>query len=159
VADLQDRVLRTHADMENLRQRTARQSETERRFAVQGLAKDLLDVADNMERCLLALPDDTRAAAEAGVQPEGAGAAGVALHQLAVGLSMTARVLEKALSKHGVQRFKPDDGAALDPHAMHALFQLPCPAGKERGTVAVVTKTGYRLHDRVIRPAEVGVFE
>jgi molecular chaperone GrpE len=144
--------------MENLRARTARQSETERRFAVQGLAKDLLDVADNMDRCLGALPAEARAAAEAGQQPAGADASGVALHQLSVGLAMTSRVLAKSLAKHGVVRFDPEPGCALDPHAMHALFQLPCPPGREKGAVAVVSKPGYKLHDRVIRPAEVGVF-
>ncbi len=148
-------MLRAHADMENLRTRTARQSENDRRFAVQSFVKDLLDVADNMDRALAALPPDVAAAAEAGTQPEGAQGAAVTLHQLAVGLSMTAKALHKSLGKHGVVRFNPAPGDALDPHSMAALFQVPMP-DKEKGTVAVVTKCGYRLHDRVIRPAEVG---
>lgn len=157
---MKDKVLRAHAEMENLRQRTSRQSETDRRFAVQGLAKELLDVADNMDRALAALPSETRAAAEEGVAPASAAEspAATALHQLAVGLSMTGRALAKVMGKHGVVRFDPAVGDALDPHAMHALFQLPCPEGREKGTVAVVTKPGYKLHDRIIRPAEVGTF-
>jgi molecular chaperone GrpE len=69
---------------------------------------------------------------------------------------MTAKALHKALGKHHVQRFQPQPGEALDPNCMSALFQLPV-AGQEKGTVAVVTKSGYRLNERVIRPAEVGV--
>jgi len=155
-AELKDKVLRAHAEMENLRSRTAVQSEKERRFAVQALVKDLLEVADNMERALQALPAHVAAAAEEGTQPEGAEGPAVALHQLAVGLSMTAKALHKALGKHHVQRFQPQPGEALDPNCMSALFQLPV-AGQEKGTVAVVTKSGYRLNERVIRPAEVGV--
>lgn len=157
MAEYQDKVLRAHAEMENLRSRTARQSEQERRFAVSSFAKDLLDVADNMDRALAALPAPVREAAEAGEAPAGAEGAAATLHQLAVGLSMTAKALAKALGKHGVVRFEPSVGDALDPHSHHALFQLPAQPGQEKGAVAAVTKAGYRLHDRVLRPAEVGV--
>ena len=161
MAEFKDKVLRAHAEMENLRQRTARQSETERRFAVQELVKDLFDVADNLDRALGSLPADVRAAAEAGKPRAGADAGGdsAALHQLAVGVGMTAKTLAKALAKHGVLRFDPQPGDALDPHSMFALFQLPGGPGAEKGSVAVVTKPGYKLHDRIIRPAEVGVVQ
>jgi molecular chaperone GrpE len=150
-------VLRVHAEMENLRARTARQSEADRKFAVQALLKDLLDVADNLGRALAALPRDVAAAAEAGSPPEGGDAIAAALHQLAVGVSMTDKALAKALGKHGAEKFDPL-GQPFDPNTMMALFKVPDPS-KEAGTVAMVTKPGYRLNDRVIRPAEVGVVQ
>ena len=159
VKEYKDSVLRHHADMENLRQRTARQSESDRKFAVQGLVKDLLDVADNLGRALAALPPDVAAAAVAGVEPEGAEGATKTLHQLAVGVAMTDKVLAQALARHGAVKFNPQLGDELDPHSMMALFKVaPAAApGLAPGTVAMVTKPGYRLADRVIRPAEVGV--
>ena len=85
--------------MANLRDRTARQSENDKRFAVQSFAKDLLDVADNLERAMAALPPDVAAAAESGTAPgEGAPMQAVVLHQLAVGVSLTSKALAKALS-------------------------------------------------------------
>ena len=145
--------------MANLRDRTSRQSENDKRFAVQSFAKDLLDVADNLDRAMAALPRDVAAAAESGTAPgEGAPMQAVVLHQLAVGVSLTAKALAKALARHGCVRFEPKPGDALDPHTMAALFQVPpTEAAKEKGSVAVVTKAGYKLNDRVIRPADVGV--
>jgi molecular chaperone GrpE len=166
VSDYKDKVLRAHAEMENLRERTKRQSESDRKFAVQALLKDLLDVADNLRRALQALPPAVAAAAESGTPPEAAGGEGEAaatanaLHQLAVGVSMTDKVLAKALSKHGAVRFDPL-GEEFDPASMAALFKVPVAqaGGKKAGTVAMVTKAGYRLNDRVIRPADVGVVQ
>jgi molecular chaperone GrpE len=160
VTDYKDRVLRAHAEMENLRARTARQSEADRKFAVTALLKDLLDVADNLGRALAALPAPVRAAADAGAAPEGADATAAALHQLAVGVAMTDKALAKALGKHGAEKFDPA-GQQFDPHSMMALFKVPADAANKgaAGTVAMVTKPGYRLNERVIRPAEVGVFE
>lgn len=161
LGELKDKVLRAHADMENLRFRTAQQSDNAKRFAVQSFAKDLLDVADNLDRAMATLPADVAAAAEAGTPPAGATEGqGAVLHQLAVGVSLTARTLAKTLAKHGCVRFEPKAGEALDPHTMAALFQVPpSPAASEKGTVAIVTKAGYKLNDRVIRPAEVGVVQ
>jgi molecular chaperone GrpE len=163
VTDYKDKVLRAHAEMENLRERTKRQSESDRKFAVQALLKDLLDVADNLRRALQALPPAVAAAAESGTPPEAAGDAAAtanALHQLAVGVSMTDKVLSKALAKHGAVRFDPL-GEEFDPASMAALFKVPVAqaGGKKPGTVAMVTKAGYRLNDRVIRPADVGVVQ
>ena len=154
MGDYKDKVLRAHAEMENLRARTARQSEADRKFAVAGLLKDLLDAADNLQRALAALPADVAASAAAGTAPPGADATTAALHQLAVGVRMTDATLGKALAKHGAVRFEPL-GEPFDPHAMNALFNVP-DGSKPVGTVAVVTKAGYKLHDRVGGPADVG---
>lgn len=143
--------------MENLRARTARASEADRKFAVQSLIKDLLDVADNLQRGLASLPAEVASAAESGsAPPQPASPEAVALHQLAVGVSMTDKALAKALRKHGAERYSPAVGDAFDANSMAALFILPAP-GVEKGAVAAITKAGYKLHDRVIRPAEVGV--
>jgi len=163
VVDYKDQVARAHAEMENLRKRTQRQSENDRKFAVQALLKDLLDVADNLTRALQALPPAVAAAAESGAPQEVAGDAAAtanALHQLAVGVSMTDKVLAKALAKHGAVRFDPS-GEEFDPDCMAALFKVPSAqaGGLAPGTVAMVTKAGYRLNDRVIRPADVGVVQ
>lgn len=70
---------------------------------------------------------------------------------------MTDKALAKAMAKHGAERFSPAPGDEFDAHTMAALFTLPAPPGVARGRVAVVTKAGFRLAERVIRHAEVGV--
>ncbi len=157
MTDYKDRVLRAHAEMENLRERTKRQSEADRKFAVQKLLVDLLEVADNLGRALGALPPPVRAAAEAGEQPEGADATMTALHQLAVGLSMTDKALAKALGKHGAQKCVPL-GEPYNANTMEAAFKVPN-TGKEKGSVVHVQTPGYTLNDRVIRAAVVGIAE
>lgn len=69
---------------------------------------------------------------------------------------MTSKILKGSFEKHGVTQFDPK-GEEFDPNVMMALFEVPLMEGLEAGTVAEVVKTGYMLHDRVIRPAEVGV--
>lgn len=84
---------------------------------------------------------------------------GKLLQSLLEGMLLTERLLVKTFSKHGVVKFEPV-GEPFDPNAHMALFNLPpSEVAKEPGTVAVVTKAGYKLHERVIRPAEVGVVQ
>lgn len=141
--------------MENLRARTTRQAADARAFAVQGLARAMLDVADNLER----------AGAAAAAAVDGPGAAGgaapadpaAALASLREGVALTERVLQAAFRGAGVEKFSPAPGDAFDPNEQAALFEVPAPPGVEAGAVAVVTKAGYRLNGRIVRPAEVGV--
>lgn len=147
---LKDRLARALADMENLRERTARQAEAAKAFAVQGLVKSLLDVADNLERA--------RAAAGVGADAVDADATAPArLAALVEGVDLTERVLLSAFRNAGVERFDPA-GEAFDPNDMEAVFQVPAtPDGPPSGHVAAVAKVGYRLNGRVVRPAQVGV--
>ncbi len=145
--------------MENLRARTARQAADARAFAVQGLARAMLDVADNLERA----GDAATAAVEGGGSGGEGGAAAppvdpaAALASLREGVALTERVLQAAFRGAGVEKFAPSPGDAFDPNEQAALFEVPAPPGVEPGAVAVVTKAGYRLNGRIVRPAEVGV--
>jgi len=147
-ADYKDKLIRTLADMENLRQRTARQMENSTKFAIQGFVKDLLDVSDNLERALAAVDAEYLGSGE-----ESKGF--TILKSLHEGIEMTEKQMLQVLAKNGVERFDPT-GEPFDPNLHEARFEVPVP-DKEPGTVVVVTKVGYKLHDRVIRPAEVGV--
>ena len=131
--------------MENLRERTKRQAEAAEKFAIQGFCKDLLDVADNLGRATSTVDIDATNDAEK------TKAMLMSLHE---GVLMVEKQLSSTFSKHGVEKYDPT-GDAFDPNDHMALFNVPLAEGKEAGTVAAVTKAGYKLHDRVIRPAEV----
>lgn len=148
VKDLNDKLLRTLADMENLRERTRRQAETAEKFAIQGFCKDLLDVADNLSRAVATVETDVD------VDADKVKGMLISLHE---GVLMVEKQLASTFGKHGVQKFDPT-GDEFDPNAHMALFNVP-DGDKPAGTIAAVTKAGYKLHDRVIRPAEVGVYQ
>ena len=144
--ELNDRVLRAYADVENLRTRMTNQVDAAKSFAIQGFAKDLLDGADNLERALAAVPEEVSDADAPGQ-----------LKGLAEGVAMTNDIMLKSFKNNGLERFDPT-GEAFDPNTMMALFEIPASAGAgEPGTVAQTTKVGYLLNGRAIRPAEVGV--
>lgn len=149
--ELKDKLLRTLADMENLRERTSRLTAETKQFAVQGLVKNLLDVADNLERAAGSIPEADLAE---GSEVDRDRALQL-LRSLRDGVLMTDTVLMKVLAKEGVSRFDPM-GEKFDPNLHNALFEVP-DATKEPGTIAVVHKRGYMLNERVVRAAEVGV--
>jgi molecular chaperone GrpE len=142
-ADLKDRLLRTLAEMENLRRRTEREVADSRVYAVTNFARDILAVADNMERAMKALDDEIREKADAGVKA------------LLDGVELTERELIKALEKHGVRRLEPQ-GQKFDPNLHQAMFELPDPS-VPAGTVVQVMQPGYTIGERVLRPALVGI--
>lgn len=146
IEEEKDRLLRALADLENLRERSARQAETTRKFALQGFAKSMLEVADNLERAL-----------DIANQPSDAAKAADQLRTLTDGLKLTDKILLQVFKQNGLERYEAL-GEKFDPNLHEALFEVPDPA-KTAGTVGVVTKAGYRLHDRVLRPAEVGVVQ
>ena len=152
VADLTDRILRTMAEMENLRERTRRQAEDAKKFAIQGFCKDLLDVADNLDRAIATVTVDDDENDVEKVKTK--------LKSFHEGVVMTEKTLLSAFKKHGVTKFNPE-GEEFDANSHMALFNVPIPEGSDAkaGTVAAVTKTGYSLHERVIRAAEVGVYQ
>ena len=140
-ADLKDRLLRTLAEMENLRRRTEKEVKDARDYAVTGLARDLLSVTDSFDRALAAMPDEVRAA-------EGP------VKAFADGMEMTARELGRALEKAGVRKMAAS-GAKFDPNHHQAMFERP--SGGPAGVVVQVLQEGYLIGERVLRPALVGV--
>ena len=141
LAECKDRLLRALAEQENLRRRAQREREEAVRFAASGLARDLLATADNLRRAIESVPDE-RAADEA-------------LRQFLTGIVATERALLEALAKHGIRRLE-SLGEPFDPDRHEAVFQVKDPE-RPAGTVAEVLQEGYLHHDRLLRPAMVGV--
>ena len=141
--ELKERLLRTLADMENLRRRTEREVAEARTYAVSNFARDMLTVADNFQRAIDSVPAEARAAGDP------------ALSALIEGIELTERDLLKTLERHGVKRLDPE-GQRFDPHLHQAMFEVPNPE-VPAGTVVQVVQSGYVIGDRVLRPALVGV--
>ena len=141
--ELRDRLLRTLADMENLRKRTDREVADSRLYAVTSFARDILGAADNMRRALDAVGPELRASAECGVKA------------LIDGVELTERELLKALEKNGMRQFSPQ-GEKFDPNLHQAMYEVP-DASVPAGSVVQVVQPGYMIGERVLRPALVGV--
>ncbi len=140
-AEMRDRVLRTLAEMENLRKRTEREVADARAYAVSTFARDLLSVADNLDRALSAVPPDDE---------------NVALKSLVEGVAMTGRELQSTLAKHGVTKIEPAPGEKFDPNLHQAMFEVPDPS-QPSGSVVQVVVPGFAISGRLLRPAMVGV--
>ncbi|XP_019603763.1 grpE protein homolog 1, mitochondrial [Rhinolophus sinicus] len=134
---------RALADTENLRQRTQKLVEEAKLYGIQSFCKDLLEVADILEKATQCVPKEEITEDN----PH--------LKSLYEGLVMTEVQIQKVFTKHGLLRLDPL-GAKFDPYEHEALFHTPV-EGKEPGTVALVNKVGYKLHGRTLRPALVGV--
>lgn len=141
-AQLTDKLLRTMAEMENLRSRTRREKEDTVKYAPQKLVTDLIGVMDNLQRALLSVSEET---AEGNDD----------LKNLRDGIDMTNREMLKVFSRHNITEVEAL-GAKMDPHSHEALFEIPDPSQPE-GTIIQVIQPGFRLHDRLLRPARVGV--
>jgi molecular chaperone GrpE len=129
--------------MENLRRRTDREVADSRTYGISNFARDIVAVADNMDRALGALDKGLRDNADA------------ATKALLDGVELTERELLNVLEKHGVKKFEPL-GEKFDPNLHQAMFELPDPS-KPAGTVAQVVQPGYMIGERVLRPAMVAV--
>jgi molecular chaperone GrpE len=141
--ELRDRLLRSLAEMENLRKRTDREIADSRLYSVSSFARDVLVAADNMRRALDAVAPELRASAEPG------------LKAFIEGVELTERELVKALEKNGVRQFTPQ-GEKFDPNLHQAMFEVP-DATVPAGSVVQVMQPGYMIGERVLRPAMVGV--
>jgi molecular chaperone GrpE len=141
--ELKDKLLRTLADMENLRRRTEREIADAKAYAVTSFARDMLGSADNLRRALESVPDASRGDGEA------------ALKALIEGVELTERDLLKTLERHGVRRIDPQ-GEKFDPNLHQAMFEAPDPV-VAKGMVSKVVQSGYKIGERVLRPALVGV--
>lgn len=148
---MQDKVLRSFAEMENVKDRTRREAENSKKFAIQNFAKGLLDVADNLGRASSVVKENFL---KIDTSNDTAGAVPL-LKSLLDGVEMTEKQLGEVFKKFGVEKFDPIN-EPFDPHRHDAMFQVP-DNSKPPGTVAHVLKSGYTLYERVIRPAEVGV--
>jgi molecular chaperone GrpE len=143
VADLKDRLLRSLAEMENLRRRTEKQVADERVYGIASFARDMLAVADNMRRALDAVTPELRETADPAVKA------------LIEGVELTERELLKVLEKHGVKKLEPL-GSRFDPNLHQAMYEVPDPS-VPAGTVVQAVQAGYTIGDRVLRPALVAV--
>jgi molecular chaperone GrpE len=142
-ADWRDKMLRTLAEMENLRKRTAKEVSDARSYGITGFARDVLDIADNLQRALDAVPSETRELADP------------MLKTLIEGVELTERSLLNALEKNGVRKFDPT-GEKFNPNFQQAMYEVPDPS-VPAGTVVQVVQAGYMIGERVLRPALVGV--
>lgn len=142
-ADFRDKLLRTLADMENLRKRTAREVADAEQRGITAFARDMIGVADNMRRALDAVTPEVREGAQG------------AMKALIEGVELTERELLKALEKNKVRQFNPLR-EKFDPNLHQAIFEVP-DASIPAGSVVQVVQPGYMLGERVLRPAMVGV--
>ncbi len=140
LSSVQDKYLRALAEAENTRNRLTRQVAEAKKFGIQDFSKDVVEVADILDKAVGSVKDqdlkDNKPLAD-----------------LYEGLKLTEAELNKVMNKNGLTPIK-EDGVIFDPNIHEALFEVP---GEKEGTVAVVSRVGYILHGRTIRPARVGV--
>jgi molecular chaperone GrpE len=141
-ADMRDRLLRTMADMENLRRRTEREKTDTSRYAISNFARDVLTVGDNLRRTIEHVPS------EAAIQDP-------ALKSFLDGVELTERELLNVLERYGVMRIEPL-GQRFDPNCHQAMYEVQNPDVPE-GTVVDVMQAGYVIGDRCLRPALVAI--
>jgi len=142
-AQLKDKLLRTLADMENLRKRLEREKAEATLYAASNFARDLLSVADNFSRAIAAVTPEQRTAADE------------MSSNLLAGIEVTERELTNVLERHGIRRIDAM-GQKFDPHMHQAIFEVPT-ADHPAGTVVQVMQNGYAIGTRCLRPALVGV--
>ncbi len=141
LAEAKDRALRALAETENVRRRAQREREDAAKYGASNLARDLLDVADNLRRALTSVP-------EAQVTDE-------LTRTLLQGVGATERELLAAFDRHGIRRIDPL-GERFDHNFHQAILEIEN-SGQPAGTVVQVLQPGYVMHDRLLRPAMVGV--
>ncbi|MGB2199877.1 MAG: nucleotide exchange factor GrpE [Pseudooceanicola atlanticus] len=137
--ELKDKWMRALADAENSRKRADKQRREAEQYGGSKLARDLLPVYDNMKRALEAAGERTEETAA-----------------LLEGVELTMRELANTLKKHGIEPISPQVGDKFDPNVHEAMFEAPVP-GTKSGDIIQVSAEGFWLHDRLLRPAQVGV--
>lgn len=142
VASLKDQLLRAMAETENIRRRSQREREDGVKYAAVPVIRDLLGVADNLQRALESVPEELAAENET-------------VSNLRLGVQMTQKELNSVFERHQIRAIAPL-GDKMDPHLHEAMFEVE-DLEKPAGTVVQVIQTGYRLHDRLLRPARVGI--
>lgn len=138
--EFKDRFLRAVADAENSRRRAERDRREAENYGGSKLARDLLPVYDNMHRAIDAISEDQREAQAALIE----------------GIELTMRELLNVFAKHGITKIEPAVGDKFDPQQHEAMFEAPLP-GTKAGEIIQISALGFMLHDRLLRPAQVGV--
>lgn len=138
--ELRDKFMRALADAENARKRADRDRREAEQYGGSRLARDLLPVHDALRRALDAVGEEQRAQSAALIE----------------GVELTLRELHSVFSRHGVSVISPKAGEPFDPQVHQAMFEAPVP-GTASGTVLQCMADGFLLHDRLLRPAQVGV--
>ncbi|SFS84580.1 molecular chaperone GrpE [Sulfitobacter marinus] len=137
---LKDRFMRALADAENARKRSDKDRREAENYGGSKLARDMLPVYDNMKRALEAVTDEQRTISG----------------PLLEGIELTMRELLNVFKKHGIEVIAPEVGDKFDPQQHQAMFEAPVP-GTVAGEIIQVATEGFMLHDRLLRPAQVGV--
>lgn len=138
--ELRDKFMRVLADAENSRKRAERDRKEAEMYGGTRLARDLLPVYDNLHRAIQAIPEESRATSAALIE----------------GVELTLRELTNVMTKHGITMISPAVGDPFDPQLHQAMFEAPLP-GTKAGQIIQVATEGFLLHDRLLRPAQVGV--
>lgn len=143
LADQKDRMMRALAEAENTRKRALKDREDAIKFAASGFARDLLDFSDNFHRALEAIPEDVRASDD------------VRMQNVFSGLEAMERELMSVFEKNKIKKIIPID-EPFNPNFHEVMYEAPVP-GKAAGIIIEVIEPGYVLHDRLLRPARVGI--
>src|SRR6056297_1179406 len=137
---LQDKFMRALADAENARKRSDKDRREAENYGGSKLARDMLPIYDSMKRALESVSDEQRQVAGPMIE----------------GIELTMRELRHVFSKHGITVISPEVGERFDPKLHEAMFEAPLP-GTKAGDIIQVSTEGFMLHDRILRPAQVGV--
>lgn len=140
IDDLKDKYLRSLAEMQNIQRRAQRDVEDAAKYSVTSAAKPFLAVADNLNRALDSAPSDI---------PDN-------IKNLLEGIRATERNLQQALKKMGVVAIQAEAGQPLDPHEHEVMFEVDT-TDFDHGCIVQVLETGYKIHDRLLRPTRVSV--
>lgn len=140
IADLQDKLLRANAENENMRRRYEKQIDETREYSVSGLCRDLISVMDNLSRALEYKPSDVN----------------VGMQNVVAGVEMTKTELASIFTKYGIEEILPVAGGKFDYNTHHAIAQVVDDTHPQ-GTVLELMQVGYKIKDRLLRPAAVSV--
>lgn len=143
LAAVKDQGLRALAEADNTRKRAIKDREDASKYAISNFARDLLDYTDNFKRAIDAIPEDLKTSGDDRIT------------NLLTGLEAMQRQLLQTLDKNGVKKIEPRD-EPFNPHFHEVMFEVPG-TGKPAGTIIQLVDAGYILHDRLLRPARVGV--
>lgn len=138
--DMRDRFMRALADAENARKRGERDRREAEQYGGSKLARDMLPVYDSLNRALDAIPEEQKEQSKALIE----------------GVELTLKEMLNVFKKHGIERLVPAIGERFDPQNHEAMFEAPMP-GTKAGDIIQVMAEGFLLHDRLLRPAQVGV--
>lgn len=142
-ADLKDKLLRAVAEMDNIRKRAIKDRDDASKYGVSNLAKELLAVADNLGRAMDSIP-------------EGLAQESDAIANLLTGVKATQNQLTAAMVKSGITPIDAVPGTPFDPNVHEVMFEVETPEHAP-GAIVQIMEPGYMIHDRLLRPARVGV--